>query len=634
LTINALGIRHHPNLRLEFLEYYFIKKGNSTISGLIHYYPNTEVNTKVKVKWKTAFPRFQSLRPKLMTIILLLLIVPSTLIGLHTYQTATDSLDHLGERALKNNVRLTIEMISALQPYVEQGKISLEEAQEMVKSRILGPKQADGTRSINKNIDVGEAGYIFVLDQKGVMLASPKIEGKDTWDSVGADGNLFTQDMITKAGNGGGFTYYLWPIQPDSDILAPKVTYSEQDPHWGWVICAGTYSSDFNKPATALLTQVIIWTAALLVLGISISWYMTGRITKPIAAIATRVREVSNGDLTGEPIKVTNKDEIGQLTQDFNLMTRNLRDLIQQVGISSDHVAATSEQLTASAQQTSKATEQIAVTMQEVAAGTDDQVRAINESSKTIATMSANLQQIVDNTEQVTATVNQASEVVLSGNTLVRKAISQMESISHTVNGLADSIKSLGNRSQEIGKIVEVITGIAEQTNLLALNAAIEAARAGEHGRGFAVVADEVRKLAEQSSQSTKQIVHLIATIQEETNAAIHSMETTTEEVAAGIDVVHQAGQSFREIHEGIEQVVIQTKDVSQNTSRLSAGTEQIVHSIDVIGETAETTASGTQNISAAAEEQLASMEEISTSAESLSHMAEELQALIQRFRV
>lgn len=586
------------------------------------------------MKATTIFSRFQSLRPKLMTIILLLLIVPSTLIGNHTYQTATESLDQLGERALKNNVRLTIEMIASLHPFVEQGKISLEDAQEMVKSRILGPKQADGTRPINKNIDVGEAGYIFVLDQKGVMLASPKIEGQNTWDTAGPDGSLFTQEMIAKAGNGGGFTYYLWPIEPGSDILAPKVTYTEQDPHWGWVICAGTYTSDFNKPAQALLTEAIIWTTILLVFGAAFSWYMTGRITKPVTAIAARVRLVADGDLSGEPIKVASKDEIGQLTDDFNTMTRNLRELIQQVGASSDHVAATAEQLTASAQQTSQATEQIAVTMQEVAVGTEGQVRAIDEASRTITSMSASLQEIAANTEHVTVTVNQASNVVQSGNESVHKAISQMESISRTVNGLADSIKSLGHRSQEIGKIVEVITAIAEQTNLLSLNAAIEAARAGEHGRGFAVVADEVRKLAEQSSQSTKQIISLIAAIQEETNSAIDSMETTTAEVAAGIEVVHQAGQSFHEIHEGIEQVAVQTREVSHNTSQLSAGTQQIVQSIDVIGEKADTTASGTQNISAAAEEQLASMEEISSSAESLSHMAEELQALIQRFKV
>lgn len=136
-------------------------------------------------------------------------------------------------------------MITSLQEYVKRGEISLEEAQESVKSRILGPKQADGPRPINTNIDVGDSGYIFVLDEKGIMVASPKIEGKNTWDATGPDGSLFTQEIIHKAMNGGGFTYYYWPSMEDANVLSEKVTYSEQDPHWGWIICAGTYTEDF-----------------------------------------------------------------------------------------------------------------------------------------------------------------------------------------------------------------------------------------------------------------------------------------------------------------------------------------------------------------------------------------------------
>lgn len=166
------------------------------------------------------------------------------------------------------------------------------------------------------------------------------------------------------------------------------------------------------------------------------------------------------------------------------------------------------------------------------------------------------------------------------------------------------------------------------------MNAAIEAARAGEHGRGFAVVADEVRKLAEQSAQSTKQITERIAAIQDDTNQAVIAMETTTTEVADGIEVVNVAGQSFHEILRGIQDVVKQIQEVTTATSLMSTGAEQVVHSIDVIAHTAESTAFGTQNVSAEAEEQLASMEEISSSAASLSRMAEELQALVQQFKV
>ncbi|WP_238933462.1 methyl-accepting chemotaxis protein [Brevibacillus choshinensis] len=391
---------------------------------------------------------------------------------------------------------------------------------------------------------------------------------------------------------------------------------------------------DFNKPAKMVLYNLLLFLGVFLLIGIAVSWMFANRISKPVTAMAVSVQRVAAGDLTAEKIAVKSRDEIGQLANDFNAMTDNLRDLIQRVGASAEHVAATSEQLTASAEQTSKATEQIAVTMQEVASGSDEQARTVDDASKTVTSMSARLQQIAANTEQVSATVEEASRIVAGGNQAIGTAITQMSSINHTVTGLAASIKLLGQRSAEISNIVGVITTIAEQTNLLALNAAIEAARAGEHGRGFAVVADEVRKLAEQSAQSTKQITELIAAIQVDTNQAVGAMESTTTEVAAGIEVVNVAGQSFHEILRGIQEVVQQIQEVTAATSLMNQGAEQVVHSIDVIAQTAASTAFGTQNVSAAAEEQLASMEEISSSAASLSNMAEDLQALVQQFKV
>jgi methyl-accepting chemotaxis protein len=209
-----------------------------------------------------------------------------------------------------------------------------------------------------------------------------------------------------------------------------------------------------------------------------------------------------------------------------------------------------------------------------------------------------------------------------------------MSSISNTVNDLAKVIKGLGDRSQEIGQIVEVITGIAQQTNLLALNAAIEAARAGEHGRGFAVVADEVRKLAEQSAESAQQITNLIGTIQADTSTAVNVMDSTIQEVSSGIGVVNTAGEAFNRIENLINTVAKQIQEVSAASQQMSVGAMQVVKAIDEISDVSEKTAAGTQNVSAAAQEQLASMEEISASSSSLSKMATELQTLVSRFKV
>lgn len=210
--------------------------------------------------------------------------------------------------------------------------------------------------------------------------------------------------------------------------------------------------------------------------------------------------------------------------------------------------------------------------------------------------------------------------------------MSQMQLIHSTVNEIAGIVKRLGDSSQEIGQIVQVITDIAQQTNLLSLNAAIEAARAGEQGRGFAVVADEVRKLAEESAKSAQQIEQLITTIQTESHTAVLSMEKGTKEVALGIEVVNEAGSSFVQISESVAQVASKIQEVQAYSQQMTASTEQAVYLIEQISKVAENSADGTQNVSAATEEQLAAVEQVSSSAESLARVAEKLQDQVRKF--
>lgn len=358
------------------------------------------------------------------------------------------------------------------------------------------------------------------------------------------------------------------------------------------------------------------------------------KTAKPLRNIIELANQIAEGNLRINHMENRSKDEVSELTNAMNKMASNLRTVIQQVAESSEQVAASAEELTASVEQTNQATEQIASTIQEVAVGTDLQVGSIDKTSQTVHDMSIGVQQVAGNAQHVSITAVQAAEKAEEGRQAINTASKQMNSISGTVNGLARLIDGLGQRSKEIGQIIEVITGIAAQTNLLALNAAIEAARAGEHGRGFAVVADEVRKLAELSAQSAQQISLLIISIQEETNKAVQSMEVAKKEVIDGIDVVNVAGESFTQIDYAVKEVTTQTREVSTAVQQMTAGTEQMVQSLKFITEIAETAASGTQEVSAATEEQLASMEEISTSAISLSKMAEDLQMLISKFKV
>jgi len=393
--------------------------------------------------------------------------------------------------------------------------------------------------------------------------------------------------------------------------------------------------ANLAKQRTSLYLTGLIVIVALVSITLLGTVLVLFKKIRPLTLVAKRMEELSanEGDLTAR-ITVESKDEVGQLAKGFNGFLDNLQHMIKMVNTAVFQVAASAEELTANAEQTSKATEEIAHTIQEVANGTDQQSMSVKHGSAAIDHMASGVRHITMHADDVSALVRNATEVAVEGNRSIRQAVEQMNAISNAIDGIAGVIKGLGERSHEIGQIIEAITTIAAQTNLLALNAAIEAARAGEHGKGFAVVADEVRKLAEQSSHSAQQIAHLITAIQGETSKAVIAMESGTQEVASGISVVNDAGAAFDRIHHSVSEVATKIVHVSAESKQVAVQTERVVEAIRLIQSIAEVSAVGTQNASAASQEQLASMEEISASASTLAKMAEELQELVGKFKV
>lgn len=383
--------------------------------------------------------------------------------------------------------------------------------------------------------------------------------------------------------------------------------------------------------------QAIITFIIIIVLGIGIATtiglMIIRMIVKPIKDIEMHMALVEQGDLTNQS-DYDSRDELGQLTNTFNKMVSGLKDIITTVGETSERVAAASEELSASADQSTDASEHISSTIEELAAGSDTQLKSVDESTVIIHKMVDYAQQITENTNIMAKNANESKEISIVGKDSVDKVKTQMNSISSNVMGLEQSMKGLSERSDEIGSINAVITAIADQTNLLALNAAIEAARAGEHGKGFAVVADEVRKLAEQSANSAKQITDLIQLIQAETNATLVSMGGATKEVEAGLVVVNEAGTAFDQIESSVSGVVDQIQGIVTAMNQLSTGADQVAESVNSVRDIAGEAALSNQNVSAATEEQLASMEEIKASSTNLADMSEELQELIQRFKI
>lgn len=393
-------------------------------------------------------------------------------------------------------------------------------------------------------------------------------------------------------------------------------------------------SNEANKVFNGSLVLIIAFLIGGVVLGLSIAYITSRMISKPLKFVTDNVKEVANGNLTMDPIKVKNRDEIGDLAEAFNEMGTNLANLIRQVTITSETVASSSEQLLASSEQTSKATEQITIAIQEVAAGSENQVQSAMNGNQSMQEISHGMEQVAGSIQIVSNLSVSTSERAEAGNVVVSETVTQMNTVQEQVSKIADNIQVLGTRSKEIGKIVDLISQVSEQTNLLALNAAIEAARAGEHGKGFAVVADEVRKLAVESNKATDNIRALIGQIQKEINQVTLSMEEGKNSVKSGIEKVNETGNSFHEITDMISSISTQAQEVSAIVEEVNVSTEDMVQKMSEIATISQQAAGNSQQVAASAEEQNASMEEITASAHTLSSMAQELQENVSKFRV
>lgn len=478
-------------------------------------------------------------------------------------------------------------------------------------------------------IKVGKTGYAYVLKGDGVTIANPNKDLIMKDNPLKSDKTppalRQTAEKMTK-GEAGMKTYEYNGVQKLVGYAPVKSA--------GWSLAITQPVSEATEELDTL-TWISLGTilVVLILASLIIAWFAR-RIAKPIQTLELAANKIAGGDLSQAQLNISSNDEIGRLAKSFEQMAHNVRGLIKQIHSDAEHLAASSEELTASADQSSQATNQVAISIQEVASGAAEQMDAANETVSIVTEMSAGIQQIAANASSVASQTEAAADKAIKGGTAVDKAVNQMSQIEQTVNTSAVVVAKLGERSKEIGQIVDAISGIAGQTNLLALNAAIEAARAGEQGRGFAVVAEEVRKLAEQSEEAAKKIAGLIGEIQLDTDKAVQAMQSGTQEVKTGAEVVNAAGVSFREIADLVTEVSDQVQQISKAIQEMAQGSQKIVESVHRIDGLSKKSAGEAQSVSAATEEQLASMEEIATSSRALATLAQELQTAVAKFRI
>nr|WP_320147195.1 methyl-accepting chemotaxis protein [uncultured Anaeromusa sp.] len=538
------------------------------------------------------------------------------------------------DRSIKLEVETVHSLVQRIYNQQQKGLLSEADAKKQA---------ADLVRDLR--FDNGNYFWIDTTEGINVVLLGREVEGKSRINITDPSGKHMVKDIIAIGmQEGGGFTDFSFPKPNETESL-PKRSYSLLFKPYNWVIGTGNWVDHIEKEVQVQAAEkksqlsydiTVTLVLALIALGLvsAFAMYISRKISEPVVKVAEGVRQIAAGDLGIADLQVESKDEIGQLAHSVNEMKQHLKELIRGIANSSSQVAAASEQLTAGAEQSAHVVTQVAESINEVAQGAEKQMRAVSETSSAVEHISSGMQQAAAGSAQAAEHSTQAARKAKEGDLAVGRAVTQMASIEKTVNNSAQVVAKLGERSQEIGQIVSVISGIAGQTNLLALNAAIEAARAGEQGRGFAVVADEVRKLAEQSQEAAQRIAELIGEIQGDTDQAVVAMSEGTREVKVGSEVVTAAGQAFAEITELVAHVSEQVQDISQVMQRMSQGSEKIVTSVHTVSNLSEAAMGEAQTVSAATEEQSASMEEIASSSRSLANLAQDLQEAVSRFRL
>ena len=483
-----------------------------------------------------------------------------------------------------------------------------DDAGQVVGALFVGIDNTDGLQALKQKIlslKIGDTGYVYVVDAKqrpGELLIHPSAAGKNLLDKTDADGKPFIRNMLQQ---GNGQVSYLW-LDPGASEPRRKLAAFQSYPRWGWMVATGAYQDELVREPHEMQLKMLL--GALLVLGallLIVHFAMRYWVSQPLARLVAVTDRIAAGDLTAQ-IEVDRHDEIGKVLAASNHMCQELRQLISEVnqGVSG---------LGRNAQNVSQLAD-------DVAQSSSEQSAAVSAMAACVEEMTHSISQVSQHAGSARDLAVQSDQVSRSGEAVVGRTVETMREIAAASGDTAQTVTQLGERSEQISRVVTVIRDIADQTNLLALNAAIEAARAGEMGRGFSVVADEVRQLAERTTQSTQEITGIVRRIQNEAQLAVESMNCAALQVESGVKAASEAGDSLQDIRDGARQVEQAVVGISDALREQSTASMDIAHNVERVAQQAD------QNHHKARDASLAACE--------MTALAQQLRQAVARFTV
>lgn len=384
-----------------------------------------------------------------------------------------------------------------------------------------------------------------------------------------------------------------------------------------------------------LMFEILLLFIPAILLALGIGYKLANSLSKPIKTMVAAIEDIAEngGDLTKQ-VEINTGDELEQMGNATNKVLSTIAGIVKEIGSTVNILNDTMHHQEQIAGQVKESTNQVVASIDQLASGAGEQAQSADKAHASLEAITNNINSISGAIHRLNEETIEVKENVLQGNKMVNQVVSQMNEITGTMDKTKVAVSQLGQRSAEINKIIQVINEIAEQTNLLALNAAIEAARAGEQGRGFAVVADEVRKLAEQSQSSVGSITDLVTQIQKDTTETVSKMELGTEEAQKGSQLVVEAEAAFNKIQKGIETVSRQLEEINQINETIGAESHGVVREVANMATVTQENTAGIQQVNAIALEQQQQIQGISSSVQDLHNVIQQLNQVLNKFTI